>query len=56
MQKGHPIAFESKKISRAQLKWPTHEKVLFTIMNYLKNLATLYGFAKNKDIHGQYVC
>ncbi len=26
MQEGHPFAFESKKLARTQLRWPTREK------------------------------
>ncbi len=48
MQKGHPIAFESKKFSGAQLKWPTHEKELFTLMNYLKTWQHYMGLQKKK--------
>jgi hypothetical protein len=36
MQEGHPIAFESKKLEGVQLRWPTHEKELFVIVNCLK--------------------
>jgi hypothetical protein len=28
MQDGHPITFESKKLTRAQLKWAIHEKFI----------------------------
>jgi hypothetical protein len=36
MQKGHLITFNSKKLAWAQLKWPIHEKELFTVVSYLK--------------------
>jgi hypothetical protein len=36
MQKGHPIAFKSKKLTGAQLKWPIHEKELFAMVSYFK--------------------
>jgi hypothetical protein len=36
MQKRHPIAFKNKKLVGAQLRWPIHEKELFTIVSYLK--------------------
>jgi hypothetical protein len=48
MQKGHPITFENKKFSRAQLKWPTHEKELFVVMNYLKTWQHYMGLKKIK--------
>jgi hypothetical protein len=36
MQEEHPIAFENKKLVGAQLRWPTHEKELFAMVNCLK--------------------
>ncbi len=36
MEKGHPIAFQNKKLARAQLRWPTHEKELFMVVSCLK--------------------
>ena len=36
MQDGHPIAFESKKLTDSQLRWPTHEKELFAVVHCLK--------------------
>jgi hypothetical protein len=35
-QKGHPIAFKNKELTRAQLKWPIHEKELFVVVNCFK--------------------
>lgn len=35
MEEGHLIAFQNKKIARAQLKWPTHEKELFMVVSCL---------------------
>ncbi len=32
MKKGHPIAFESKKLYGTQLWWPTHKGELYTII------------------------
>jgi hypothetical protein len=36
MQDGHSIAFESKKLYGAQLRWPTHEKELYVVIRCLK--------------------
>jgi hypothetical protein len=47
-QEGHPIVFESKKLARAQLRWPTHEKELFAILSCLKAWQHYLGFHKTK--------
>lgn len=36
MQEGRPIAYESRKLTGSQLRWPTHEKELFAIVHCLK--------------------
>jgi hypothetical protein len=36
MQEGHIIAFECKKSTGAQLKWPIHENELFVVESCLK--------------------
>ncbi len=33
MQDGHPIAFGNKKLSRVQLRWPTHKKELYVSLD-----------------------
>jgi hypothetical protein len=48
MQDGHPIAFESKKLSRAQLQWPTHKKELYVIVCHVKAWQHYLGTQKTK--------
>lgn len=35
MQEGHPIAFESRKLSETEKRWPTHEKEMLIVVHYL---------------------
>jgi hypothetical protein len=42
------MAFESKKLVGAQLKWPTHKKELFALINCLKAWQHYLGFHKTK--------
>ena len=35
-QEGHPIAYESKKISEVESRWPTHEKEMLAIVYALR--------------------
>ncbi len=48
MQDGHSIAFKSKKICGTQLRWPTHEKELYTIVCCLKAWQHYSGTHKTK--------
>ncbi len=48
MQDGHPIAFENKKLSRAQLWWPTHKKELYDVMCHIKAWWHYLGMQKAK--------
>jgi hypothetical protein len=48
MQKGHLITFESKKLSGAQLRWPTHEKELFVVTSCLETWQHYLGSHKTK--------
>ena len=36
MQDGHPVAYESKKLTGCQLRWPIHEKELYVVVHCLK--------------------
>lgn len=36
MQKGRPIAYESRKLTGSQLRWPTYEKELFAVVHCLE--------------------
>jgi len=36
VQEGRPVAFENKKLSEMERKWPTHEKEMWAIIHYLK--------------------
>jgi hypothetical protein len=47
-QDEHPIAFESKKLYGAQLRWLTHEKELYIIMCYVKTWQHYLGTHKTK--------
>jgi hypothetical protein len=48
MQGGQPVAFESKKLTGSQLRWPTHEKELFAIVHCLKTWRHYLGSVKTK--------
>lgn len=48
MQKGHPIAFENKKLYGAQLQWLTHENKLYAIVCCLKMWQHYLGTHKTK--------
>ncbi len=36
MQKGRPVAFENKKLSETEWRWPTHEKEMWAGIHCLK--------------------
>jgi hypothetical protein len=36
VQKGSPVAFESKKLSETERRWPTHEKEMWAVIHCLK--------------------
>ena len=36
MQEGRPVAFESKKLSDVERRWPTHEKEMLAVVHCLK--------------------
>ena len=36
MQEGRPMAFESKKLSDVERRWPTHEKKMWAVVHCLK--------------------
>ncbi len=36
VQEGRPMAFENKKLSEMERKWPTHEKEMWVVIHYLK--------------------
>ena len=36
MQERRPVAFESKKLSDVERRWPTHEKEMWTVVHCLK--------------------
>jgi len=48
MQERHLITFENKKLAGAQLRWPTHKKESFAMMNCLKAWQHYLGFHKTK--------
>jgi hypothetical protein len=48
MQKGRPIAFESKKLDGTQINWPTHEKEMFAVVHCLKTWQHYLGPHKTK--------
>jgi hypothetical protein len=36
VQDGRPVAFESKKLSETERRWPTHEKEMWAVIHCLK--------------------
>jgi len=40
VQEGKPVAFESKKLSETERRWPTHEKEMWAIIHCFKLGAT----------------
>jgi hypothetical protein len=47
MQEGRPMAFESKKLSETERRWPTHEKEMWAIIHCLKTWGHYIG---SKDV------
>ncbi len=47
VQKGRPVAFESKKLSEMERRWPTHEKEMWAVIHCLKTWAHYIG---SKDV------
>jgi hypothetical protein len=39
VQDGRPMAFESKKLSETEQRWPTHEKEMWVVIHCLKTWA-----------------
>ena len=48
MQDGHPEAYESRKLTDSQLRWPTHEKELYAVVHCLKSCRHYVGGRKTK--------
>jgi hypothetical protein len=47
MQEGRPMAFENKKLSETERKWPTHEKEMWAVIHCLKTWGHYIG---SKDV------
>jgi hypothetical protein len=47
VQEGRPVAFESKKLSEAERRWPTHEKEMGAVIHCLKTWGHYIG---SKDV------
>jgi hypothetical protein len=47
VQEGKPVAFESKKLSETERRWPTHEKEMWVVIHYLKTWGHYIG---SKDV------
>jgi hypothetical protein len=47
VQDGRPVAFENKKLSETERRWPTHEKEMWTVINCLKTWGHYIG---SKDV------
>jgi len=47
VQKGRPVAFESKKLSETEQRWPTHEKEMWVVIHCLKTWGHYIG---SKDV------
>jgi hypothetical protein len=43
VQDGRPMAFESKKLSEIEWRWPTHEKEMWAIIHCLKTWGHYIG-------------
>ncbi len=43
MQDGKPVAFESKKFSETERRWPTHEKEMSAVIHCLKTWGHYIG-------------
>lgn len=48
MQDGHPVAYESRKLTGSQPSWLTHEKKLYVVVHCLKNWRHYAGRRKTK--------
>jgi len=49
VQEGRPVAFESKKLSETERRWPTHEKEMWVVIHCLKTWGHYIG---SKDFGG----
>jgi hypothetical protein len=47
VQEGRPMAFESKKLSETEQRWPTHEKEMWVVIHCLKTWGHYIG---SKDV------
>jgi hypothetical protein len=47
MQEGRPVAFESKKLSKTERRWPTHEKEMWAVIHCFKTWGHYIG---SKDV------
>jgi len=47
VQEGRPVAFENKKLSETERRWPTHEKEMWAIIHRLKTWGHYIG---SKDV------
>jgi hypothetical protein len=47
VQEGRPVAFESKKLGETEGRWPTHEKVIWAVIHFLKTWGHYIG---SKDV------
>jgi hypothetical protein len=47
MQEGRPVAFESKKLSEIEQRWPTHEKEMWAVIHCFKTWGHYIG---SKDV------
>jgi len=47
VQEGRPVAFESKKLSEMERRWPTHEKEMWAVIHCLK---TWGYYISSKDV------
>jgi len=47
VQDGKPVAFESKKLSETERRWPTHEKEMWAVIHCLKTWGHYVG---SKDV------
>ena len=48
MQEGQPVAFESKKLSDVERRWPTHEKEMWAVVHCLELWQHYFGLEYTK--------
>jgi len=50
VQEGRPVAFESKKLSETERRWPTHEKEMWGVIHCFHRLQRCGGVDRQCDL------